>query len=294
MELAYWGLREQPYRITLSPHRLSLLPHQTIAARRIQSAFAQGERIALLLGDHGLGKTLLAQHLVGLAEARGVQSAWAACVPEVSGSALYQMFLADLGQPFSLKSSVELRIQLVDHLLPIVSESKSVLLVVDEAQHVPTATLEELRPLIEMVSPNGTPGVQLLLVGTEQLLTQLHGSLQLGLRTWVGCQAELKALDLAAAERYLVQQWKLAGGQPQKHATEEAWSMLAELSNGVPLVLHRLTQRAFTLSEELEQKSLDAEIVWEAAQELGLIKEEAETDTPALPLPVRGHLKDSA
>ncbi|HQR42248.1 MAG TPA: hypothetical protein PLX97_06175, partial [Gemmatales bacterium] len=61
-----------------------------------------------------------------------------------------------------------------------------------------------------------------------------------------------------------------------------------------PLVLHRLTQRAFTLTEELEQKSLDAEIVWEAAQELGLIKEEAETDTPALPLPVRGHLKDSA
>jgi type II secretory pathway predicted ATPase ExeA len=294
MDLAYWGLRDTPYRITLTPSRLSLLPHQSNAARRINTAFASGERVALLLGEHGLGKTLLAQHLVGQAEARGTASAWAACVPDISGPALYQMLLADLGQPFSLKSSIELRIQLVEHLLPRISESKAVLLVVDEAQHVPSAILEELRPLIEMVTPTGTPGVQVLLVGTERLLVHLHGSSQIGLRSWVGCQAELKPLELAAAEAYLQQQWKLVGGDPGKHATEEAWSMLAELSNGVPLLLNRLAQRAFHLAAEFQQKTLDAEIVWETAQDLGLIKEEAEGEEASLPLPVRGALKESA
>jgi type II secretory pathway predicted ATPase ExeA len=295
MDLAHWGLRESPFRITITPQRMSLLPGQGNAFQQIDRAYRDGERIALLVGPHGVGKTVLAQHIVTASELRGTISAWAACVPVVGSQALYQMLLADLGQPFCLRSTVELRMQLVEHLLPLVSECKSVLIVVDEAQHVPMAILEELRPLIEMVTPAGQPGVQLLLVGTQQLAEQLTDSRSFGLCSWIGCRTELQRLDKEASLDFLQKQWKAAGGDPARHATDEAWSMMAEMGHGMPLEMNRLARHAFRLAVQLEQHTLDAEAVWEAAHELGLSSDEVEIeDELTVPLPVRGHLKDSA
>lgn len=295
MDLAHWGLRESPFRITETPQRMTLLPGQAVGFHRIDRAYRDGERIALLVGPHGVGKTVLAQHIVAASESRGATSAWAACVPVVGSQALYQMLLADLGQPFVLRSTVELRMQLVEHLLPLVSDCKSVLIVVDEAQHVPMAILEELRPLIEMVTPAGLPGVQILLVGTEQLADQLNNSSNFGLCSWIGCRTELHHLDNDSALAYLHQQWKSAGGDPSRHATSEAWAMMAEMGRGMPLEMNRLARHAFRLAQQLKQQTLDAEAVWEAAHELGLSSDNAEVeDELTVPLPVRGTLKDSA
>lgn len=296
MDLAHWGLRESPFRITMTPQSMTLFPGQAVAFQQIDRAYRDGERIALLVGPQGVGKTVLAQHIVATSETRGAISAWAACVPVVGSQALYQMLLADLGQPFSLKSTVELRMQLVEHLLPIVSNCKSVLIVVDEAQHVPMAILEELRPFIEMVTPSGQPGVQLLLAGTQQLVDQLNQSSNFGLSSWVGCRTELHPLDHKVALAYLHKQWKSAGGDPARHATEEAWTMLAEIGRGMPLEINRLARHAFRLAQQLEQHILDAEAVWEAGLELGLSRNEEEDIAGELtvPLPVRTPLKDSA
>lgn len=294
MDLAHWGLHDNPFRISITPQRMLLLSGQQTAFRQIDRAFRDGERIALLAGEHGVGKTVLAQHIVGASEARGVSSAWAACVPVVGSQALYQMLLADLGQPFSLRSTVELRMQLIEHLLPLVSENKTVLMIVDEAQHVPMAILEELRPLIEMITPIGQPGVQFLLIGTEQLVEHLDQSGAFGLKSWVGCRAELFRLDTEAALEFLQKQWTGVGGSVERHATAEAWNMLAEMGNGLPLELNRLARNAFRMAEQLELPTLDAEVVWEAAHELGLnCPAENETE-PAVPIPVRSVLKDSA
>lgn len=295
MDLSHWGLREHPFRITTTPQRMTLLPGQASAFQQIDMAFQDGERVALLVGVHGVGKTVLAQHLVGASEARGATSAWAACVPVVGSQALYQMLLADLGQPFSLRSTVELRMQLVDHLLPLVSESKSAFIVVDEAQHVPMAILEELRPLIEIVTPSGRPGAQLLLVGTDQLSEQLTQSGPFGLQSWVGCRSELSCLDRETATEFLQKQWKQAGGDPGRQVNEEAWSMMADMGRGMPLVMNRLARLAFRLAEQLEQKTLDAEVVWEAAKDLGLSPPAEESEEGlTVPLPVRGAFKESA
>ena len=98
MDWAYWGLQENPFRITLAPDQLTLFPNQAYAAKQIQRAFALGERVAVLMGPTGIGKTTLAQNLVAQFENEGIHSAWAACVPIVSSQALLQMLLADLGQ----------------------------------------------------------------------------------------------------------------------------------------------------------------------------------------------------
>lgn len=293
MDLAYWGLSENPYRITMSPGHVSLLPSQALAAQQISRAFVQGERVGIILGSAGIGKTSLAQHLVAQVEAEGMHSAWAACVPVVGSQALLQMLLADFGQAFVLRSTVELRMQLVEHLLPLVSENRSTLIVVDEAQYVPASILEELRPLVEIVSPSGRPGVHLLLVGTETLQETLPQAA--GLFSWVGVRHLLKTLDVNQGVDYLTEQWKRVGGKPTLHATEEAWSMIAELSKGLPLHLNRLARQSFVLARELNERCLDAEMVWETALELGLtLDEPPDGELETVPMLARPPLKESA
>jgi cyanate lyase len=69
--------------------------------------------------------------------------------------------------------------------------------------------------------------------------------------------------------------------------------MLVEMGHRMPLEMNRLARHAFRLAVQLEQHTLDAEAVWEAAHELGLSNDDVE-DELTVPIPVRGTLKESA
>jgi type II secretory pathway predicted ATPase ExeA len=294
MDLAFWGLHERPFRTSILPPSATPLSGQIAARQQILQAFQEGERIAVLHGPHGVGKSLVAQQILASCEELGMTSAWAACVPHVGSQALLQMFLADLGLSFSLRTAIELRLQLIEHLLPLVQSGKSVVFVGDEAHHLAPETMEHLRPLVEIVSVQGTPVLHLLLVGTDHLIRQLEAPEVAGLAAWVGRTTPLTSLETSSAVAFLHEQWKQAGGQPDRQGSAEAWTMLAELGQGNPLLLQRLARAAFALAEQQQQAVLDAEAVWEAAHELHLLQSPAIEDdvTPALPL--RSNFKESA
>jgi hypothetical protein len=110
------------------------------------------------------------------------------------------------------------------------------------------------------------------------------------LSAWVGCKLPLDPLDIETALAFLQTQWNQAGGQAQKQATPEAWRMLAELGQGIPLIMHRLARSSFQLAKLNDQETLDAEAVWEAAHELRLTQDADEAEA----IPLRTDLKESA
>lgn len=294
MDLAFWGLRDHPFRINVLPHAAYPLPGQVAARQQILAAFEQGERVAVLHGPHGVGKSVISQQIVHACETEEMTSAWAACVPHTGSQALFQMLLADLGLPFILRTPVELRLQFIEHLLRSAQSNKRFVLVNDEAHHLAAETLEHLRPLVELVTANGRPVTHLLLVGTSDLLQVLEQPEVAGLSAWVGCKLPLDPLDVETALTFLQMQWNRAGGHAQKQATTEAWRMLAELGKGTPLLMHRLARSAFQLAKISDQDTLDAEAVWEAAHELRLTPEAAPDEETHSAIPLRTDLKESA
>ena len=90
--------------------------------------------------------------------------------------ALLQSILFNLDLPFKEMEEGELRLTLIDYLQPGPSCPNGMLLIVDEAQALPTRLLEEIRMISNLVR-EGLPRVRLVLAGTRSLEERFSQSL---------------------------------------------------------------------------------------------------------------------
>jgi type II secretory pathway predicted ATPase ExeA len=175
-----------------------------------------------------------------------------------------------------------MRLALTDYLLKhYAAEQKAVVLIVDEAQHLDAALLEELRMLANLEAPGGR-AVQVLLVGQPSLLETLRRPELASLRQRIGARTELGPMSLEEAADYLLHHLRSAGVRPEDLFADEAVELLARGTQGVPRLLNQSAHKALALAAGAEADIVDAEAALEALAALGL---EAETsaETAAVP-----------
>jgi type II secretory pathway predicted ATPase ExeA len=257
-----FGLRHRPF--PSSPDAACYYPATTHerALSRLGGGLADGEGILLLTGAAGTGKTLLGQLLVErLGDGTNTH------LP--SRSALFQALLFDLGLPYEGRGEQELRLALTDHLLKTFATGRSTLVVVDEAQHLDTDLLEELRLLGNLESSAGK-SIQVVLVGQPSLLDRLALPALATLRQRAAVRAVVEPLALQEAADYLLHHVRVAGGRPESVFSDEALELLARCCGGVPRQLSQTGRLALALAAEGDAGQVDAEVVLEALARLGL------------------------
>lgn len=257
-----------PLRPTIVPMVYFPQATQEGVLNRLDEALANGEALLLLLGDSGLGKSLLARRFLEKHAANWAVACVGTCQsPSVSG--LLQAVLFDLGVDCVAKTEQELRLLLTERLLAEHQAGKRLLLVIDDAHHLGARQLEELRLLGNLEAPSGKL-LYCLLAGLPRLATTLHA-------------AELRSLKQLCATRCLLEPWsgedgiaylhhalEAAGGAPQHLLHDEALGLLVQISQGVPRLLGQLASRALLLAAANGQRTLDVEAILEAAHDLGL------------------------
>src|SRR5262249_5818634 len=143
---AHFGLRQRPFRSTPDPGCYYPAATHEAALHLLLGALADDEGFALLTGEPGSGKTLMAAILID----RLAEKSQCAFVTNGHMSRpvdLFQAVLYDLGLPYEGKREQELRLTLTDRLLTRYAEGQRTVLVLDEAHHLPPEVLEELRLL---------------------------------------------------------------------------------------------------------------------------------------------------
>src|SRR5258708_13745301 len=80
----------------------------------------------------------------------------------------------------------------------------------------------------------------------------------------------LDALDVHESADSVLHQVKTAGGRPDRVFTDEAVTLLAKHTQGVPRLINQAGHQALTLSESLELEQIDAEVVLEALAAIGI------------------------
>jgi type II secretory pathway predicted ATPase ExeA len=264
----HFGLRERPFRS--GPDDAAYYPastHET-ALSRLLDGIRDGEGVLLLTGEPGAGKTLLCHRLL---ERLGpdLVSAFLPNSHCETVAALLQAILFELSLPYEGKTPQEMRLALTDFLLKTFAAGRRTLLIVDEAQHLPAAVLEEIR-LLGNLEARGGKAVQVVLVGQPALLDGLRRPELAALRQRLAVRCTLEPLGAEEATDYLLHHLRAAGGRPDSLLGEEALQVLARGARGVPRLLSQSAHMALTLACEAGVRQVDAEAAIEALTALGL------------------------
>jgi type II secretory pathway predicted ATPase ExeA len=275
----HFGLQRRPF--PASPSCDTYYPasgHEQAFAQLLQAA-QDDEGLLVLTGPPGTGKTLLGQRLL--------EQSWADSPRaflthgRFAGTAgLLQAILYDFGLPHEGLTEQELRLRLTEHLLQHYAEGRGALVVLDEAQHLSPALLEELR-LFGNLEGRAGKALHVVLLGQESLTATLQLPELTAFVQRIGVMATLPPLDVHEAADYLVHHVRQAGGQPGAVMSDEAVEILARGSRGVPRLLNRVAHQALRLAFQAGATQVDAEAALECLAQNGLA-EEPQVEAPSV------------
>jgi AAA domain len=142
-------------------------------------------------------------------------------------------------------------------------------LIIDEAQNLSPALLEEVRILSDLESPDKL--LQVVLVGQLELRTKLKLPEMRQLDQRVSARCSLEALTRDAVAGYVSHRLSVAGGAEDRvHFSPNAIDAVFRVSGGTPRVVNLICDRALHRGHLTRRSTIDLETVTEAIDDLGV------------------------
>lgn len=241
MYCEHFNLRQRPFRLT--PHLAFRYPEpsQVEALTTLRVALEQGEGFIKVVGEVGLGKTLLCRALLEQLQAPFV-TAWLPD-PHLSPGTLRSALARDLG--IELRSRPTQQVvheRLQNELAAMAARGLRPVLLIDEAQALPASTLETVR-LLTNLETEQRKLLQVVLFGQPELDRRLAMPQFRQLRQRITYSCRLEALDRDGVAAYLAHRLERAGAGGGLFAPR-AVSRIARASGGVPRLVNVLADKA--------------------------------------------------
>lgn len=261
----YFGLRMAPFSITPDPEFLFLSDTHQSVIEKIHYGIHSRMGFMLLAGEVGTGKTTLCRELLDRLQERA-RTVYL-INPSLNSCELLAGILEDLGIGLAPGASKK---ELIDHLnryLLADPGAAPLVIIIDDAQTMPLATLEDLR-LLSNLETDKSKLLQLLLVGQPELLAQLNRPelRQLQQRVTLHCRLAFLTLDEVAA--YIQRRLFVAGNQGQVRFAAKAVRKIHRLSGGVPRLINKICDLALTAAYAANAHQVETAHVRAASQEL--------------------------
>lgn len=258
MYAKFYGLSESAFALTPDPRYLFLSePHKEALA---SATYGVQERkgFVLILGEVGTGKTTLIRHLLGRF-GPDIKTVFV-FNPAVSFLELLQIILRDLELPCPSLRRVEMLDALNDFLLKESAAGRYVVLIIDEAQHLSPAVLEEIRLLSNLETAHGKL-IQILLVGQPELGEKLGRPELRQLRQRIGLVAELQPLSYKETVQYVAHRLEVAGRTGQRIFTYGALRTIYRASGGIPRLINVICDKALLLGYGADARAIGRRLV---------------------------------
>ena len=236
------------------------------ARRRLSRAIDRGDGPGLVIGGAGTGKTLLLQALAAQFHQR-FDVVLLGCARICTRRALLQTILFELGLPHRLRDEGRLRLTLLDHLLSAKQTPNDLLLLVDEAQTLPVALLDELRVMTNLIR-GGVPRVRLVMAGSP-LLEDTFASPELeSLSQRLAARSYMTPFSREETAQYIRAQLHASRAAVDEVLRPEAWEAVFEATDGVPRLVNQLCDRAILVATSENCLRLDRRVVQDAWSDL--------------------------
>ncbi len=263
---AFYGLSEPPFRLTPDPHYLYLSTHHREALGHLLFGIREGTGFIAVTGEIGTGKTTLLRALLRDLEANTVVGY--IFNPALSDLELLQTINSEFSIPALSTSKKELVDELNRFLVAQKLAGKRVVVIVDEAQNLPPATLEQLR-LLSNLETETTKLLQIVLVGQPELKLLLGRPELAQLNQRITVRWHLEPLDRAETARYVAHRLRIAGGPSTADIfSAGAVRVLYRYSGGVPRLINIAAHRALLAGYTREQRVISAALMRHVIVEL--------------------------
>jgi general secretion pathway protein A len=263
---AFYGLSEPPFRLTPDPHYLYLSTHHREALGHLLFGIREGTGFIAVTGDIGTGKTTLLRALLRDLEANTIVGY--IFNPALSDLELLQTVNSEFSLPASSTSKKELVDELNRFLVAQKLAGKRVVIIVDEAQNLPPATLEQLR-LLSNLETETTKLLQIVLVGQPELKLLLGRPELAQLNQRITLRWHLEPLDRAETARYIAHRLRIAGGPSTGDIfSPGALRLIYRYSGGVPRLINIAAHRALLAGYTREQRVISPALARHVVKEL--------------------------
>ena len=256
MYQSHYGLSELPFHITPDPKFLYLSPTHQEALQHLKFGVFEKKGFIVIIGEVGCGKTTLCRQFLNDLETDGRFDTALILNPSVNETQMLRAILTELGAAPAYAEQPDLLGQLNRVLLERIAAGREILLIIDEAQNLSYAVLEQVR-LLSNLETDKHKLLQIVLMGQPELKDVLRQPELRQLRQRVLVHYELKPLSRHDLTHYVQHRLTRAGSQGRPWFTRWALHAVHGYSKGIPRVANNLCDKALLSAFIRESDEVD-------------------------------------
>lgn len=280
MYAEFYGLESLAFQLTPDPRFFFESSEHQRAMAHLTYGLYHAEGFIVITGEVGAGKTMLVDRLLSQIDSRSFLAA-KIVTSQLGGDDLLRMVASCFGVDHTGLPKATLLTRIQDFVLAKYRAGQRALLIVDEAQNLSFAALEELRMLSNIVADSAT-ALQSFLLGQPQFRQVLGDPGLDQLRQRITAAYHLGPLKEADIRGYVEHRLQCAGWKGGMIFPEDSFPAIFRHTDGVPRRINGLCSRLLLFGFLEGKHTITASDVEQVASEL---KSELAAVTVAGPLP---------
>jgi general secretion pathway protein A len=274
----FFGLQEDPFRLTPDPRFLFLTWTQRQLLAGLTYALLSRKRCVMLTGDIGMGKTTLMTAALDKLPPERIQFS-VIYNPMLTPDEVLEATLLGFGIT-DIPASKPQRLMLLERFIEQWKDKGKIsALVIDEAQNLSVEALDAVRMMGNM------DALQIALVGQTELNKLINRRELNALKQRIALRLKLEPLTAEETAQYISNRWTKAGGALPLPFDAEAIRAVTRYSGGSPRLISTICDNALMLAFS-DTAAMSAKYIEEAALNLDL------AEIPEFPEPFAHHTPD--
>jgi general secretion pathway protein A len=265
MYLSFYNLKEKPFSVTADPNFLYLSKKHKEAISHMQYGIQERMGFLEITGEIGAGKTTVCKALLNQLDSH-TKTAFI-LNGNLSEIQLLQAIVEDFGIHVKSKNKISMLNELNRFLLEQLDHKNNVVLIIDEAQNLRPALLEQIR-LLSNLETEKEKLLQIILVGQPELKEKLASRELKQLRQRIAIRYHIASLSRHEVEGYILHRLTVAGcannGIFQKDAIEDIF----RFSGGIPRLINIACDKSLLAGYTADKKTIDSNMVKKCIKEI--------------------------
>lgn len=252
----FYGFREKPFSILPDPDLIYWGENHRLAFAMLEFGVLNSAGFTVITGEIGSGKTTLVRYLLRQLD-QHLAVGLISNTPQ-GKAGLLQWVMMSLNQPYEDSYPTLFR-KFNQFLYDQYSKGRRTILIVDEAQNLDVAALEELR-MLSNINADKDQFLQIILVGQPQLRDVLQKPELQQFAQRVSSEFHLKPLIATEVTQYINYRLRAAGSQYQLFS-DSACQLIADASRGIPRTINILCDTALVYGFGANVDQIDVDLV---------------------------------